>query len=1171
MWRGSLREKLPRKTLLIMRFSVVLLFGILFQVSAGSLAQKVVIQKRQMTYKALFKEIEKQTGLITIYNNSQVDMQQMVELSAAELELNDLYREILDDKGLTFEVVDDYVVIRPKPMIVAPIELSSDYQENKKVLKGSVVDGETNLFLVGVNVYIKGTTLGTITDENGQFEFTAPDEQGVIIFSFIGYEDQDIAIEGKTTFSVVLVPVVSSVDEVIVYSTGYSKISKERSTGSFIQVDAKKLAKRSSTSLTSKLRGLTPGMMINDDGSIEIRGRSTMNANEKPLIVVDGFPISQSDFSSINPEDVEKVNVLKDAAAASIWGARSSNGVIVITTKSGKYKQETTVDVNANLFITEKIDLEARNLLNTSDYLDLQLELIDKGWTKTNTKLINGSSLSLVELAWVSKNRNLPNGQNLTDTQYTDYISDLKNQNAYEQYEKYLFRNSFTQSYNVSLNSGGETNKVFTSVSFYENKAGNVGNRNDRVTMNVQDHFKLNDKIEISFGLNGVITNRENNGWNGSVNSVKPYENLVNGDNERIQYYTRYNPIYFAQREAQGIPAYTRNQLDVIDNNDNTTKGLQVRSWVSANIEIVKGLKFNSKFYYDKIHSKSLGLLTMDHPDQRNLVYNFATVENSGNFNYLLPYGSKYSTSERDSYSWDTRNILTYDINQDKHQLNILGGSEIRKSYTEGFSDSYLGYDAQTTTHVPINRVDWAAGQNNWDGVNQSVKLKWSYFNDDLREVSFFGNMAYTYNHKYTLTGSYRVDQKNLYGSDPDFRYKPLWSIGLGWRMKQEQFLNNIEWIDRLNLRATYGVTGNASNKFSPYAMAVPGMRVTIMDQNIIEYMNLVSPANPMLKWEETKTLNLALEYAVLNNRLSGSFEYYNKQSDDLVHIKQLDPTSGWTSAHMNYAELSNKGIDISLNAHIIRRPDIKWNVGINFSYNNNEIIKVEDDQDSPWNLLPEQGKYLKEGNAYTDFYVYNYGGLNESGEVIMIDADGEEHLWEDYDAETEDMIKVGPRVAPFYGGIFTNFEYKNFDFSLNTVYKFGHYFHYSPSYVASAENYNIDAVWSDRWQESGDEKYTVVPKLSDNKSDHDNIDKYFINSMYNVHKADYFKISDIVIGYTLKKHIEKIGIKNLRVSMQVTNPYTWVKNDLELYPESPQRTGMTNLKSIIFGVKATF
>jgi len=1057
--------------------------------------------------------------------------------------------------------------------------------EQTRLITGTVVD-EQGLPLPGVNVLVENTTIGIGTDFNGNFKINVPMDAKVLVFSFVGFISQKVNIVNlhhQDEIHIILKENQNILDEVVV--TGYQTISKERATGSFVKVDEEQLEMRPVQNIVDKLEGVAAGVNYTN-GNIEIRGKSSINIGTFPLYVVDGFPLEGTTLT-INPEDVESVTILKDASAASIWGVRASNGVIVITTKKGKPGQKLQVDFSTYTAFTEKIDYSNMNWMNTSDQMDMDQEYTDKGWNNYESIVGRKGGMSLLDQANVLVGGLAPNGDVWSQAQYDNYVADLRTRSATEQWEKYLLRSPLETTYNLAVSGASDRNNFRASLVYNDNESASIGSSNDRIIFNMQDTYRLSDRLGFTAGINASLRNYNSNGISAStVYYENAYNDLVDSNGQTIQYYNRWNPWVSQEREAMdGIGSYSYNYLDEARNSDQSSQNFDVRAKFGLDFKIVEGLTFNTNFQYEKGYYNYDRFNTMDRPSHRIKVWDMyadpdITDDNGDELAYQIPLGTEYYYNKNNYYAWDFRNTLTWDKDWIKHKLNVFVGTEIKKRYFEQFNDKKYGYNKQTTTSVPVNQADFQGGlRRNWNG-DRFYDSFYSTYNLDDREISVFSNVGYEFDKRFSVTGSFRIDQKNLFGSDPDFRYKPLWSTGLGWNMSNESFMDNVDFVDRLRLRATYGLTGNASNQYSPYAQA--RNHIASWGANLYDFLLLTQPANDKLKWEETTTINAAVDFALFKNRLNGTIEYYSKNSQDLLGPRQLDVTNGFASAVINYASMTNKGFEVTLNGLIVKTNDFNWNVGLNFSYNDNEVTEIEDQLRTPRTIV-FNGK-LEVGSEYNNMYSYNYAGLDSGGNVLVYNTDGTTKSWRDGVDEEEELIYQGKSVAPYYGGLTSTFKYKAFDLSVNLAYKFGYKFR-NTSYGVSGNGWSgrSNKIFLDRWKQPGDELTTRIPKVAyeglnpysgeyESHWDSSDGDHFWLYSQDNVHDASYIRFRDIILGYSMpKKYLDRTFLQDFRITGQVTNPFLWTANDLNLDPETVTTMAYNNLKTFTFGVRLTF
>jgi len=1060
---------------------------------------------------------------------------------------------------------------------------------------GKVLD-ENGLGMPGATVIVKGSTQGVVSDMNGDYSITV-DESAILTFSFVGYVTVEESVAGRTVINVSLEPDATELDEVVV--TGYQTLSRERVTGSFETMTADVIQQRPTNNFVSRLDGLASGVNVTA-GEVEIRGKSTILGVGTPLYVVDGFPLAGSTLT-VNPEDIESITILKDAAASSIWGVRASNGVIVVTTKKGTRKG-IKVDFSAYIEVGEEVDYSKRKWLSTADEVDLFQEYWEKGWYKSVKGEIGlNYPFSLQEEANIYLLGLAPDGVQWTKEEFDTYIAELKTKDLPGQWEEQMLQKSIRQTYNFSVSGGSENNSIYASMVYNNNQPVSQGNRNDRFVLNVRDEFRVKDRFVFHAGINASLRNNTKNGYGASTpETIDPYAELVDGSGVPIQYYTHLSSWSLKEREAiPGTFPYTFSYLDEMNNRDKTQQKTDIRTQFGMSIKIIEGLHFDSKFQYEIGSDNEDEFKTMDLPSQRFLVNDYYMPdtydEDSVALGYQIPVGTLYNYDRNGYYAWDFRNTLTFDRSWNDHQITVFGGTETRKHVSEELSSRLYGYDAQTTNYIPVSEYDYRSGAVvGWNKNTYNSKELSDIWNDDIREVSFFGNAGYTFRSKYSITGSYRVDQKNLFGSDPRFRYKPLWSTGASWQISKEAFMQGIDFLNRMTLRVTYGLGGNANNDYSPYAQATPEIRA--WGDKLFDLLKLEDPANEQLKWEETAVLNFGIDFSMFRNRFGGSIELYNKNSTDLLGDRPLDPTNGFTTATINYASMNNKGVDLVLRGDIIKMGEFIWDARLLFSYNKNVVTDVVNENIVPvW--LAWDGA-LRVGQPLENLYSFDYAGLSDGGEVMINTAENGTISWRDYKGtETEeDLIYWGTNKAPVYGGFSTSLSYKGFRLNMNLSYKFGYHFkHY---YTVGVDGYDegvrMDDIWTERWKEPGDELTTRVPKIAYNRVnpytgikefwwDSYDADWYWLDSQDNILDGGYIRIKDIILTYTIQPgRLANTPIKALSASVQVSNPYTWLANDRGIDPDQRNHNsnsiyyrrstaGWTGLRSFIFGIRATF
>ncbi|MFR3331930.1 MAG: SusC/RagA family TonB-linked outer membrane protein [Odoribacter splanchnicus] len=1146
-------------------FLLVVLFG--SNLSARVLSQeRITIQLGKTTISRVFDEIRKQTERIVVYNDNKLMQHQQVIADFNNVPLETVLKNLLEGSGVTYEFVDEYIVIVPSK--------TSDFnQQNqqKRTIRGIVKNASESL--PGVSVVVKGTTVGVVTDLNGKFELMIDDDPAtVLVFSFVGMITQEVKVGEKSVLEVYMQENISQLGEVV--CTGYQTLSRERSTGAFGSLSAKNLNNRVTPDFISRIEGKIAGLQIDRDNKITIRGRGSIYSNTEPLIVVDGFPI-EGGINTINPDDIENLTVLKDAAAASIWGVRAANGVIVITTKQGKQNRKTDFDFSYYCSIHQKPDFSDLRMLSPKESVDFELERIQKGWWTPNDVVYYNNPVNKVQEIYYNTLQRLGNNvsyEDITaDTEFQEQINLLQKADLYKQYKKYLLRNAIDHRLNASLSGGSKKIRYYSSLVYNNNKLSEIGNDNQNVNINLKSDYDLNRHLKLYTGVNVLYSRNKENGISVlDTYDRQPYEDIVDEKGQRIPYYI-IDPWEGKKREEMGYLPYTTNLLDRQENNDITSSSFAARLQAGLKLDILPGLNIETRFQYERGYSKQEEMRSVSHYDMRRIINTYTLVNPDGTLNYQFPMGAGYFFSKSDFEAWTWRNQFNYSgaWHEDTHQLTMVLGQEMRMYRNYSNSHRQYGLDPVSLSYIPVNEAELVNMELQGWGAFPAIFSKFAgYSEQDNRDVSFYMNGAYTFRNKYTLTASGRMDQSNIFGNDSKYKYNIIWSSGLSWRINKEDFIK-ADWIDNLVIRLTYGIGGNVNKNFYPVLM---GERST---QNItgLPYIHLTNPANKDLKWETSTTLNLGIDFAFCGNRLSGSADIYDKASKDLIGRLALDPTNGFNAAQFNFASVNNRGVELTLNATALKTKDFTWNLDLNFTYNRNKVTKV-DAQGASINAYlsptpPGNGVAIK-GKPLGRLYAYRNAGVDQEGSPLLW-QNGEKKLYSQFSGKPEDLKYIGTLEAPYFGGFGTRLSYKGLHLSANFIYKAGHYFKLpATSLYYGVGNYQDVA---ERWQKPGDEDITNVPALKDYQNIWDQItaDDYYTQSDLHFHRAGYVRFKDLSLDYDLPAlWIEKMGLQSLNVRCQIRNIACWNTNKLNIDPETVSMA-VNGSASITFSEPRTF
>lgn len=1058
------------------------------------------------------------------------------------------------------------------------------------LVKGAVTDPEGEP-LPGATVKIKGTRRAVSADINGQFSIRVDGKNPVLEVSYVGMQPVEIPLTAAGSahpFTITLKYNTNLMDEVVV--TGYQNIKRENATGAFQQISAKDLDTRYTNQLTQNLEGKIAGMVVYND-HIQIRGTGTLNANTTPLIVVDGLPI-EGNLENVNPYEVDKVTILKDAAAAAIYGARASNGVIVITTKKG-LSEKLQVEFNADFTFHENLDYDDLNLVNASELLALEENnfnwmmgnadaktYIEEQWTKSGT-------------LWQPMNKLMMRHHlgEVSDADYNSQLAAWRNNSYSQDWRDNNEHTRFEQRYNVAVRTKGK----YLSNNLVVNWSGDNTTRrrayDNKLSLRYLGDINATEWFSATVGLQ-LDNKRTKGSYAGQFDrsqrtSFPEYLSVRNPDGTpaRLQAYVDLNEPSLSDpnlnMKDEGFVPLNEFGLNTSKYRDTYTRG-----FVHLNFFPVDGLKLSGMFQYEDFTSKKESLVSGKSYPARHM-YNLFTVGGE----HLIPEGGIYYEQNSTQSSYSFRTQATYEKTfVEKHAINAVAGIEYRYQHLKGSYQRLYGYDEQTLVHNTgsMNFYDiMNAGESD---LGSLYSLNDIYMGDELGGVSdtehkyfsyyFTGN--YTYDRRYTVSGSYRIDQADLFGADKKFTRRPLWSAGLSWNAHNESFLRDQTWISMLKPRVSYGVTGNINSNYSSY------MTASFYGNGIINspFASLNTPPNDQLRWEKTKTFDVGVDFAFWNFRLNGSIDYYNKAGSDILSLVDTDPTTGWNRLTMNNASTRNRGVELQLNGQILRpsSPDqVGLNIDLTLAYNNNKVTEINHVSTTGWDAI-EPDDY-KKGRPVNSLYSFRYDG-------VKYDEDGYGHIyWKNAQGESfddnlqsssfraEDVVFSGALDPKWSGSITPSVTWKNFTLSAMGAFYLGHYFR--PNYNKWTYSYGTSygnaptREYLAFWNASADDRANMIG----NGYIMSRCQLYPQNVHYadkNVDHADYFKLRNIVLSYLVpQKFCRRFGFSSLRLRAQVNNVATWVRNSEGIDPERVDATTGTwklgTPRSYTFSINACF
>lgn len=1019
-------------------------------------------------------------------------------------------------------------------------------------ISGRVYD-DSQLPLPGASVRTGDNSSRTLTDSSGYFRLQVPSAAVNLIVSFVGYKPREISVTRSTAMplNIRLQPADTRLEEVTI-STGYQTLPRERATGAFTVVSNKTLGQQVSTDILSRLEAVTNGLNMDrgvEGSGIRIRGISTLSPGsglDEPLIVVDNFPY-EGNINNINPNDIETVTVLKDAAASSIWGARAGNGVIVITTKNAKADQPLRIETNMNITTGTKPDLDYFRQMTSSEFLEVERFLFSKEHRFSDTaSLYRPTFTPAYEILFKQRNGILPQGE--ADV----LLNNLEKGDLRSQYKKYIYEKPFSQQYSVSL-SAGSKNSDWLFSSGYDKNVSDLKASYDRLNVSFKQNFRPFKSLQLSSGIY-YTQSRSVSGRSGYslAGGLPPYTSIANGDGSPVPVMKDYRQPYLDTLGSGKLKDWNYYPLTDDEHNKSETSLTDALLNFGLLYTLPAGFTLNLKYQYEK--QKNDGNLL--HDDQgyyaRNLINGFSVLNQGGTVTYRVPQGGILDRSGNKLSVHNLRGQLNFNRTLGKHGLAALGGAEVRDKRTSGFSYRTYGYDPDILTSVNVDYTNTypnlITGEYLFIPDNSGVSEITNRF------VSGFANAGYTYDKRYAVTLSARKDASNLFGVHTNDKWNLLWSAGGAWNISSESFYRS-EFLPYLKLRGTYGFSGNVDlNRSAVTTIAYLGTSAYTLTPTA--YIN--QNANPDLRWEKIRMTNVAVDFATRNDRLSGSVDFYIKRATDLFGPAPIDPTSGISGTVIkNAASLKGTGVDAELHSRNIDGQFI-WTSDLNLSYYKDKVTDYYMPDVSASDLVTtvSRSPTFVVGKPLYSLYSYKWQGLDpESGDPVGFINGHNSKNWAAITGDSthlDDLVYSGSAVPVFYGSLGNTFTWKNFSLTARLMFKLGYYFrnegiNYSALYDTRS---SLHREYSSRWQNPGDEQRTNVPSRiypADPSRD-----DFYTNSEIKVEKGDHVRLQYINIGYTLDaKQSRRVLFQRVLFFCNINNPgIIWRANKAGIDPE---------------------
>ncbi|MGV8826888.1 MAG: SusC/RagA family TonB-linked outer membrane protein [Breznakibacter sp.] len=1056
--------------------------------------------------------------------------------------------------------------------------------QNKLIVSGKVVASDGSV-IPGVNVLIQGTTSGTITDGDGLYRLELENGADAILeFSFIGYTSQQVKVAGKSNINIVLQEDAVSLDEVV--AVGYGIRKKSDLTGAVNSVNAAAITETGKTSVLGSIQGMSPGVQIKSTSSraggsfdIQIRGKNSISGVSSPLYVVDGIITDNIDF--LNPQDIEKIDILKDASSTAIYGSRGSNGVVIVQTKSGVSTKGKKTTINYNGYYGVSQVARMPEFMDSREWMNYRSlcyqDMTDKD--KDGLPNFNYAGLKDVYMGQQKLNNDAASPYYLQPMDAngnwigSSWLLNRYKENATTDWSDYVTQDGTQQNHYVDIS--GSTNDVsfVMGIGYQDEKGVFVNDQYTRYNMKGALDFKIDEKWSAGFNANMAYSEQELGSNSAIVNGFRmapvtvPYDadgKLIEIPGKTTESGTTNYP------NSIGGGGFTSSVNPILDLDEN-----------SYNIRRYTGM---ANFYLQVKPLRDLTLKTTFSPSF-DFTREGSYVGSKADGNYGNNAKAKYDSYHRISYTWDNQINYSKTINND-HQFDVLGlmsaysyNSELAKIDTEGYSYRYDYFNL---------------------GSASKINPSYSAYNR-ANLLSFAVRANYSYMGRYLLTASYRTDGSSKLADGN--RWAAFPSVAAAWRISEEGFMQTQELVSNLKLRLSFGYTGN--NNISPYTTQRLANVNTFYDFNgtLANGVNLGSLTNSSLTWEKTREVNLGVDFGFLRDRISGAVDVYDKQSEGLLQTRILPFESGAGSMIDNLGKVRNRGVEVALNTVNVRTSDLQWNTSFTFAANKNSIEELFGNSTDGYSYITADNKWIV-GQPISAIYGYVFDGVwtaAEAQEALKYKQKEGEARIKDFDDNgiDPDDRRVQGHADPSWTGSFTsNLTYKGFDFSF-TVYSQQGTLVYSP-FIAEYTNYNDrgrQKLKMDYYVPAGARLigedglfYTLQESINNqsrptpytNNGAISNCGPYWQQGKLTAKEmpgawvdADFIKVRNITLGYTLpSKLVKRAGVERLRVYGNVLNPFAWTDYkgfDAEWADANINRDGGPATITYQFGVSLSF
>lgn len=1141
--------------------------------AAAGFAQRISLSVSKASLEEVFSTVSKQTNYRFLYSDDVIKTSAPISVQVKNVSVEDFLDKVLNDKIYTYKIIAETITVNVKPGTKLTESARQSASTQQAIIRGSV-KGTGGLVLSGATVKVLRTGLVRTTDADGNFQVSA-DGNDVLEVSYVGYRKANVRVQNRQLIAVVLEETSAEIEAVNVVSTGYQTLDRKYFTGATSRVNAEEAERFGVPDVSRMLEGQAAGVSVqNVSGTfgaapkIRVRGATSITGDNKPLWVIDGVILDDlvnvsnealssgdpntllgSSVAGLNPDDIESMTVLKDAAATAMYGAAAMNGVIVVTTKKGR-NTDGAVNVNysGNYSTYIKPNYNQFDIMNSAEQMSMLIDMENMGYfnhsgiSRANTTGVFGKMYN--EMYKYDPNTDSFALRNDAPSRYA-FLQRYANANT--DWFDLLFQSKLIHDHSLSISGGTAKSQTYASTSFMHDRGFTLGNEAKRFTANIRNSYTFSDKLKGELLFTGMIRDqmapgtltRASDPVYGSFSrdfDINPYSYALNTSRIVTPFNEDGSREYFTREYAPF------NILNELENNYMHLKQMDIKVQGGLQYQIIPQLKYSLDGMYRYVNNENQHIMTeYSNAAQAYRANQDQTINGANRFLYadpdfpntdrfvVLPNGGFFNTRNDNMISYYVRNNLDFSHQIGDHSFQAFASLELRSNNRQNHNFTGPGMEFDNGNLVLGNSRFYKR-------LFESGSAPFAMWYTFDRQVGALFRGAYNYKEKYSLNVTTRYDGSNKMGQSTTARWLPTWNISGAWDIDRENFFNpNNGVVSALRLRGTYGLTavmGNASNAIAYFQN---GLTYRPYEDEREGKITIAGLENSELTWEKMYESNIGTTVGFLDNRIELNVDYYKRNMFDLIGAVRTSGIGGQFIKTANYADMRGEGIDAEIGGFPIRDDNFRWRTSLTYGYNLTEVKKLEVNSNL-WNLVSAEGGALV-GGPHRGMYSINFERLSaERGYPMYTGPDGrpgQTYFWLQ-DTDTEFLHYHGPVDPVHTGGFYNRMEYKNFSLSFLMKFSFGNYVRLQPAYSASySDIYNVSKDLINRWIYQGDERLVVIPSILDgyannaeliSETGQQNNSVYTYNA-YNfsterVAKGDYIRLSQVTFGYALPRSV---------------------------------------------------